>query len=95
MKEIVRFVIKNSQSNQSCVLKYDKITDVAPIIVDLSVGSETDKILEIANDKAFPIITNDMLVKALLEWDCGDEIPIELYGTCVEILVEIRNGEYK
>lgn len=83
-------VVVTNPTHIACALKHDKEAGDAPTVVAMGAGLIAQKIKEIARENNVPVIENKPLARALYKMvEIGDEIPVDLYGAVVEILVNV------
>lgn len=79
----------------AAALSYQPDRDSAPRIVARGRGEIAKKIIASAKQSGVPIQENEELVKTLLTFDVGQEIPPELYQVVAEILSFVYRLEGK
>ncbi len=72
---------------QAVALKYDLEKDHAPKIVASGQGIVAEKILDAAKKNEISLHEDAGLVKQLIQYQVGTEIPPELYEVVAQILV--------
>ncbi len=85
----------NIQRKQAAAVKYDIEKDNAPVITASGQGIIAEKIIEKAIESDVTIYEDERLVKELLQFKVGTEIPPELYKIVAEILVFIESMDRK
>ncbi|MEW6710076.1 MAG: flagellar biosynthesis protein FlhB [Candidatus Riflebacteria bacterium] len=84
-------VVVTNPTHIACALKYDGTPGTAPIVVAMGAGLIARRIKEIATENKIPIIENKPLARNLYKMvEIGDEIPQDLYGAVVEILLQVH-----
>lgn len=73
--------------SQAAALRYQEVTDPAPVVVASGKGVLADRIVEIAREAQIPVVEDAALVSALLALELGEEIPPELYQAVARVLV--------
>lgn len=87
---------ENERRKKSVALKYNKDVDTAPVVIAKGVGEVAEAIIEIAKEKAIPIVENPELVEDLFRLEIYSEIPEELYKVVAEVLAFVYGmGEYE
>ncbi|SES86182.1 flagellar biosynthesis protein [Natronincola peptidivorans] len=71
-------------------LKYDLEKDAAPIITAAGEGYVAEEILARAEENQVSIHQDERLVKELIQFKVGTEIPQELYDVVAQILVFVE-----
>ncbi|MEN1761842.1 EscU/YscU/HrcU family type III secretion system export apparatus switch protein [Anoxynatronum sibiricum] len=83
---------KSSPKLKSAVaLRYDLQKDFAPRITAKGKGIVAENILRQAEDHQVAVVENERLVKELLQFELGTEIPPELYDIVAQILVFVES----
>ncbi|SMP67310.1 EscU/YscU/HrcU family type III secretion system export apparatus switch protein [Anoxynatronum buryatiense] len=72
-------------------LRYDLQKDFAPRITAKGKGIVAENILRQAEDHQVAVVENERLVKELLQFELGTEIPPELYDIVAQILVFVES----
>lgn len=85
----------NAKRKQAVAVKYDIEKDNAPIITAAGQGIVADKIIEKGIESDISIYEDERLVRELLQYKVGTEIPPELYEIVAEILVFIEGIDRK
>lgn len=85
----------NIKRRQAVAIKYDMEKDNAPNIAASGQGVVADKIIEKAVESDITIYEDERLVKELLQFKVGTEIPPELYEIVAEILVFVESIDRK
>ncbi|SDJ93250.1 EscU/YscU/HrcU family type III secretion system export apparatus switch protein [Natronincola ferrireducens] len=75
---------------QAVALKYDIEKDHAPKIIAMGQGVVAENILKLAEENQVVVQQDDRLVKQLLEFSVGTEIPPELYEVVAQILAFVE-----
>lgn len=86
---------KTIRNKQAVAVKYNVEKDNAPIITASGKGTVADKIVEKAIESDIAIYQDERLVKELLQFKVGTEIPPELYEIVAEVLVFIESIDQK
>lgn len=81
----------NIKRKQAAAVKYNAEKDNAPVVTAAGQGTVAEKIIEKAIESDITIYEDEKLVKELLQFKVGTEIPPELYQIVAEILVFIEN----
>ena len=84
-----------NKRKQAVALKYDLGRDKAPIITASGLGAVADKIVEKGMENDVAIYEDERLVKELLQFKVGTEIPEELYEIVAQVLIFIENIDQK
>ncbi|GIP14530.1 flagellar biosynthetic protein FlhB [Paenibacillus montaniterrae] len=77
---------KMSRLKKAVAMKYDPLTNTAPVVVAKGQGDLAEKILEKAKESGVPIQEDQSLVEVLSKLDVDQEIPPELFAVVAEIL---------
>lgn len=85
----------NTKRKQAAAVKYNIEKDNAPVVTASGQGIIAEKIIEKAIENDITIYEDERLVKELLQFKLGTEIPPELYEIVAEILVFIENIDRK
>ncbi|HZJ76613.1 MAG TPA: EscU/YscU/HrcU family type III secretion system export apparatus switch protein [Oscillospiraceae bacterium] len=85
----------NKKRKQAAAIKYDMEKDNAPTVTATGRGTIAEKIIEKAIESNIAIYRDERLVKELLQFKVGTEIPPELYEIVAEILVFIEGIDRK
>ena len=85
----------NIKRKQAAAIKYNIEKDNAPTITATGRGITAEKIIEKAIESDIAIYKDERLVKELLQFKVGTEIPPELYEIVAEILVFIEGIDRK
>ncbi len=83
------------RNKRAVAVKYDLEKDNAPIIAASGQGVVADKIVEKAIESDIAIYQDERLVKELLQFKVGTEIPPELYEIVAEVLIFIESIDQK
>lgn len=75
-----------SRLKKAVAMKYDPLTNTAPVVVAKGQGDLAEKILEKAKESGVPIQEDQSLVEVLSKLDVDQEIPPELFAVVAEIL---------
>jgi len=82
--------MKKSKIKQAVALKYDVEKDMVPKITASGQGTVADNIINAAEESNVAIHHNEQLVKELIQFKVGTEIPPELYEIVAQILVFVE-----
>lgn len=88
-------VEKKAKVRQAVALKYDLEKDSVPIITASGLGTVADKIVEKGIESDVAVYEDERLVKELLQFKVGTEIPPELYEIVAQVLIFIENIDQK
>lgn len=80
---------------KAVAIKYDVENDRAPVITASGMGMVADKIIEKGMENEVAIYEDERLVKELIQFKVGTEIPPELYEIVAQVLVFIENIDQK
>lgn len=80
---------------KAVALRYDPEEDHAPKIMATGHGVVAEKILEKAEENEVPIHHNEKLVKELIQFKVGTEIPQELYEIVAQVLIFVEGLDTK
>lgn len=80
---------------KAVAMKYDPLSNAAPVIVAKGQGELADKILEKAKESDVPIQEDSSLVEVLSKLDINSEIPPELFAIVAEILSSVYRADNK
>ena len=83
------------QVKKAVALKYDPENDHVPKIIDTGQGVVAEKILEKAEENEVVIHHNEKLVKELIQFKVGAEIPQELYEIVAQVLIFVEGLDAK
>lgn len=86
---------EKNKLNKAVAIKYDMEKDTAPTITASGQGTVADKIVEKGEVNDIAIYEDERLVKELLQFKVGTEIPPELYDIVAQILVFVENVDEK
>lgn len=75
---------------KAVALRYDR-GDVAPKIVAKGKEKLADVIIKIAKKNKIPLEYNSALCEALMQFDIGEYISIEMYAIIAELLAFVYN----
>jgi len=84
-----------SKLKKAVAMKYDPLTNAAPVIVAKGQGELADKILEKAKESDVPIQEDSSLVEVLSKLDIDQEIPPDLFAIVAEILSAVYRADNK
>jgi len=76
---------------RAVALRYDVHQDFAPRVTAKGQGSTADRIIGRAQDHEVPVYQDERLVKELLQFELGTEIPPELYEIVAQVLVFVES----
>ncbi|NLJ72536.1 MAG: flagellar biosynthesis protein FlhB [Syntrophomonadaceae bacterium] len=80
---------KENIIKQAVALKYEPISDTAPVVVAKGKGLLADNIIKTAQANEVPIKEDNDLINYLMSLELYQEIPPELYPIVAEILAFI------
>ncbi len=86
---------KKNKLNKAVAIKYDLEKDTAPTITASGQGIVADRIVEKGEVNEVAIYEDERLVKELLQFKVGTEIPPELYDIVAQILVFVESVDEK
>jgi len=86
---------EKTKKRQAIALKYDLENDSVPIITASGLGVVADKIVEKGIENDVTIYEDERLVKELLQFKVGTEIPPELYEIVAQVLIFIESIDQK
>ena len=88
---------KNNNKEKAVALRYDPITDKAPVVTAKGQGEIARRIRELAEEYGIPIEEDKYLANYLMALDLYEEIPPVLYPVIAEILAFIyrMNNNYE
>ena len=86
---------EKNKRKRAVALKYDLENEDAPTISASGQGVVADKIIEKADESDIAIYEDERLVKELLQFKVGTEIPPELYDIVAQILVFVESIDDK
>jgi len=86
---------EKTKKRQAIALKYDLENDSVPIITASGLGAVADKIVEKGIENDVTIYEDERLVKELLQFKVGTEIPPELYEIVAQVLIFIESIDQK
>jgi len=83
-------VVITNPTHFACVIKYNRLSAKAPVLVAKGADNLAHKIRDIANENEVMIVENKPLARTLYSVvDVGDEIPAELWQAVAEILAYV------
>ncbi len=82
--------MKKDKTKQAVALKYDTEKDMVPKITASGQGVVAENIISAAEEGKVAIHHNEKLVKELIQFKVGTEIPPELYEIVAQILVFVE-----
>lgn len=82
---------KPKKLKQAVALKYQPGKDHAPKITASGQGIVADNILKKAEENEVPIYQDERLVKELIQFKVGTEIPPEIYEIVAQVLIFVEN----
>lgn len=82
--------MKRGKIKQAVALKYDVEKDMVPKITASGQGVVAENIINAAEDNKVAIHHNEKLVKELIQFKVGTEIPPELYEIVAQILIFVE-----
>lgn len=77
---------RTSKLKKAVAMKYDPLTNQAPVIVAKGQGELAERIIEKAKDSGVAIQEDHSLVEVLSKLNIDQEIPPELFAVVAEIL---------
>lgn len=87
--------MKRERMKQAVALEYDVEKDQAPKITATGQGIAAENMLKVAEKSEVPIHFDERLVKELIQFKVGTEIPPELYEIVSQILIFIEGIDEK
>ena len=85
-------VVVTNPTHYAVAIKYDRLQDVAPIVVAKGVDYLAFKIRDIAKEHNVPIVENKPLARSLYKMvEVDRAIPVELYTAVAEVLSYVYN----
>ncbi len=85
-------VVITNPTHLAVAVRYNKLTDEAPVVVAKGADYLAQRIREIARENNVEIVENKPLARMLYHnVDIGAEIPPELYQMVAEVLVYVYN----
>ncbi len=87
--------MKREKMKQAVALEYDVEKDQAPKITATGQGIAAENMLKVAEESEVPIHFDERLVKELIQFKVGTEIPPELYEIVSQILIFIEGIDEK
>lgn len=87
--------MKQEKKKQTVALHYDVEKDQAPKIIATGQGITADNMLKVAEESQVPIHFDEKLVKELIQFKVGTEIPPELYEIVSQILIFVEGIDEK
>lgn len=82
---------EDRRNKQAVAIKYDMEKDAAPKIIASGKGVVAENILKAAEENEIKLHHDERLVKELIQFKVGTEIPPELYEIVAQILVFVEN----
>ena len=80
-------VVITNPDHVAVALRYNRLKDMAPVVVAKGAGWLCDRIKEVAREHGVPVIEKPPLARLLYKQvDVGREIPIEVYRVVAEVL---------
>jgi len=80
-------VVVTNPDHVAVALRYDRLKDMAPVVVAKGAGWLCEKIKEIAREHNVPVMERPPLARLLYQQvDLGREIPVEVYRVVAEVL---------
>lgn len=77
-------------NKQAVAIQYDMEKDVAPKIIASGKGVVAENILKVGEENEITLHHDERLVKELIQFKVGTEIPPELYEIVAQILVFVE-----
>lgn len=87
--------MKKKEIKQAVALKYDLEKDSVPKITASGQGIVAESIISAAQEHKVAIHHNERLIKELIQFKVGTEIPPELYEIVAQILVFVEGIDKK
>ena len=89
--------MKKHKREKAVALRYDPLTDKAPVVAAKGQGELAQRIKELAEKYGIPVEENQYLANYLMALDLYEEIPPVLYPVIAEILAFIyrMNNKYE
>jgi len=88
-------VDEKTKTRKAVAIQYDIEKNKAPIITATGLGTVADKIVEKGIENDVTIYEDERLVKELLQFKVGTEIPPELYEIVAQVLIFIESIDQK
>ena len=80
-------VVITNPDHVAVALRYDRLKDMAPVVVAKGAGWLCTKIKEVAREHAVPVLEKPPLARLLYQQvELGREIPVEVYRVVAEVL---------
>lgn len=73
----------------AAALRYDPEQDQVPVLAAYGEGYLAEKILEVAEENAIPVVEDESLAAVLSKLSVGDQIPPQLYDVVAKVLVYV------
>ncbi|KAB3539643.1 flagellar biogenesis protein [Alkaliphilus pronyensis] len=83
--------MKSKKLKQAVALKFNPEKDNAPRVTAAGKGVVAENILDKAIESSVPIHEDQKLVKELIQFKVGTEIPPELYEIVAQVLIFIED----
>lgn len=77
------------KSERAVALKYNKDSDLAPVVIASGYGEVAERIIDIAENRGIPVYRDDSASSMLCMLDVGSTIPDELYEVVAAIYAQI------
>lgn len=77
---------------KAVALKYDKETQIAPVVTAKGQGLVAEKIIELALAHDVPIKDDPDLIEVLSQLDINQEVPPEIYVAVAELLAFVYSA---
>lgn len=87
--------IKISKLKKAVAMKYDPLSNHAPVVVAKGQGELAERIIEKAKDSGVAIQEDQSLVEVLSKLNVDQEIPPELFAVVAEILSFVYRADNK
>ena len=87
--------MKKHKREKAVALRYDHLTDKAPVVTAKGQGEIAQQIIELAKEYGIPVEEDQFLANYLMALDLYEEIPPVLYPVIAEILAFIYRMNHK
>jgi flagellar biosynthesis protein len=87
--------MKTNKTDKAVALRYDPVTDKAPVVAAKGQGEIAQRIRELAEKYGIPVEEDKFLANYLMALDLYEEIPPVLYPVIAEILAFIYRMNHK
>jgi flagellar biosynthetic protein FlhB len=83
-------VVITNPDHVAVALRYDRLKDMAPVVVAKGAGLLCERIKEIAREHYVPVVENPPLARFLYRnVELDREIPVEMYRVVAEVLTYV------